>query len=367
MLEYDTEVAFCLTNSACVLQNAISILNFIQKYLSFWMILTAADVKMTRVGAAMTNTVFIISHEDEHVEPKKMLLRVYGEGVDYILDRKQELDWFAKLSDLGIGPKLYAAFKNGRLEEYVESETLNPTTMREPKISQLIATSLARFHSTVKRDSTSEPEPILFKRLESWSKNSIYAFEALLTENSSSPDLQEIQSLGVMSEDFALETLVNWRNQSAAFVTPLVFSHNDLQHGNILLTAEGNIVLIDYEYGGVNYAAFDIANHFCEWTSDFTERNPHPEVMDFASKYPTEAEMRNFLTAYLSEFYGSEPTLDTIDYWIRAVGHFKFVSNILWGYWGVIQAAKSNIHFNYLGYALCRFKDAVNSFAVLNK
>lgn len=316
---------------------------------------------MARLGAAMTNTVFIISHDDDlHEQPTKMLLRVYGVGVDHILDRKQELDWFSRLSDLGVGPKLHAAFKNGRLEEFIESEPLTPLLMRDPRISRLVATSLARFHATIKRDDSKEHCPILWSRLESWRLKAIAAYQALSSKNAS-PLLPRFVDLGVLSKDFALGTLVNWRNQLSQFETLLVFSHNDLQHGNILLTENGrNIVIIDYEYGGVNFAAYDIANHFCEWASDFTEANSHPEIMDFANKYPNEVEQRNFIKAYLEElyYYASPPTEESIDAWVRSVEHFKFISNVIWGYWGVIQALRSDIQFDYLAYALCRFEEA---------
>jgi len=53
--------------------------------------------------------------------------------------------------------------------------------------------------------------------------------------------------------------------------SPVVFSHNDLQEGNILIRAEhegpqDKLVLIDFEYCSYNYRGFDLANHFCEWT-----------------------------------------------------------------------------------------------------
>ena len=362
MFEHDLEIPFFLEDSDNFSANVALILNFIQSALMLWNTLTEANVKMTRVGAAMTNTVFIVSHDDEHELPRKMLLRVYGAGVDFILDRKQELDWFSKLSDLGVGPKLYAAFKNGRLEEYVESETLTPTMMRDPLISCSIATSLARFHAIADCNSPGEHEPILWSRLESWRMKAMTAFKLLSSKASHATTLQKIQQLGVMSDDFALETLVNWRSQLSSFDAPIVFSHNDLQHGNILLTAEGNVVFIDYEYGGINYAAFDIANHFCEWASDFTDHNPHPEFMDFAEKYPTKQERKAFIEAYLSALNSNAPTEELIESWVDVVEHFKFMSNVIWGYWGVIQAAQSNIHFDYLAYSLCRFEEAIRQF-----
>ncbi len=53
--------------------------------------------------------------------------------------------------------------------------------------------------------------------------------------------------------------------------SPVVFSHNDLQEGNILIrpvyeTPEEKLILIDFEYCSYNYRGFDLANHFCEWS-----------------------------------------------------------------------------------------------------
>ncbi|XP_057245274.1 choline kinase alpha-like, partial [Malurus melanocephalus] len=61
--------------------------------------------------------------------------------------------------------------------------------------------------------------------------------------------------------------------------SPVVFCHNDVQEGNILLLSgrEGSsdrLMLIDFEYSSYNYRGFDLGNHFCPngiW--DFT---PHP-------------------------------------------------------------------------------------------
>ena len=74
--------------------------------------------------------------------------------------------------------------------------------------------------------------------------------------------------------------------------SPVVFCHNDLQEGNILLREtqdiepsakdsgkilnkkKNNLVIIDYEYCSYNYRGFDFANHFCEWIFDYTNQSP---------------------------------------------------------------------------------------------
>lgn len=55
-------------------------------------------------------------------------------------------------------------------------------------------------------------------------------------------------------------------------------------------------MVIDFEYAGYNTRAFDIANHFCEWTADY--HSERPSIMHH-DRYPTKAEQLNFLEAYM--------------------------------------------------------------------
>lgn len=72
-----------------------------------------------------------------------------------------------------------------------------------------------------------------------------------------------------------------------------MFSHNDLQGGNILLrqdTDEESIVVIDYEYCSYNYRGFDLANHFIEWVYDYTHPVP-PNFIVTKERYPSRSQM----------------------------------------------------------------------------
>lgn len=64
--------------------------------------------------------------------------------------------------------------------------------------------------------------------------------------------------------------------------SPVVFCHNDLQEGNILLrldnqesrVSQPELVVIDFEFCSYNYRGFDFANHMCEWLYDYSNENP---------------------------------------------------------------------------------------------
>lgn len=73
--------------------------------------------------------------------------------------------------------------------------------------------------------------------------------------------------------------------------SPVVFSHNDLQEGNILIRPdhplmEEKLVLIDFEYCSYNYRGFDLANHFCEWSFNYNI-NTYPNFIHEPADFPT--------------------------------------------------------------------------------
>jgi len=56
--------------------------------------------------------------------------------------------------------------------------------------------------------------------------------------------------------------------------SPIGFCHNDLLLANILYDQEKHSIhFIDFEYAGLNYLAYDIANHFCEFAGNNYENS----------------------------------------------------------------------------------------------
>jgi ethanolamine kinase len=77
--------------------------------------------------------------------------------------------------------------------------------------------------------------------------------------------------------------------------SPIVFSHNDLLGGNIIVNEEtGEIKFIDFEYASTNYQAFDIANHFNEFAGFEADY----------SRYPKKHQQYEFYKTYLKEYNG---------------------------------------------------------------
>lgn len=73
-----------------------------------------------------------------------------------------------------------------------------------------------------------------------------------------------------MSKEIIMQELKELKEKLEKLMNPVVFAHNDLLLGNVIYTEETNsVTLIDYEYAGFNYQAFDIGNHFAEFIGKY--------------------------------------------------------------------------------------------------
>ena len=81
------------------------------------------------------------------------------------------------------------------------------------------------------------------------------------------PAARSVSSIDLSSEvDWLLSLILRLE-------CPVVFSHNDINTGNILVRdnylGHDPVVLIDFEFSSYNYRSFDIANHFNELMYDY--------------------------------------------------------------------------------------------------
>ena len=153
----------------------------------------------------------------------------------------------------------------------------------------------------------------------------------------------------------------------------VVFGHNDLQPGNILIKAnvrddddhddqivnqeenqenqeeeeEVQVTFIDFEYARSVPRGYDIANYWCEWAADY--HGPTPHLMNYA-KFPNEKKRREFGRSYL----GVDATEEEITLLVDEAMHFVQLSHLWWGVWSLTQATQSTIDFDYIGYGKCR-------------
>lgn len=90
---------------------------------------------------------------------------------------------------------------------------------------------------------------------------------------------------------------------------PLVFCHNDAQENNILMHREDNerLMVIDYEYGGWNPMAMDLANYLNETMLD----NSYPcenGITVYLSNCMTDQELRDMSLVYMQRYFSTHMT-----------------------------------------------------------
>ncbi|XP_014380536.1 choline/ethanolamine kinase [Alligator sinensis] len=289
-------------------------------------------------------------------EPRQVLLRVYGailQGVDSLV---LESVMFAILAERALGPRLYGVFPQGRLEQYIPSRRLRTEDLRDPYISGEIAVKMSRFHGMV----------MPFNKEPKWLFGTMEGYLNQIAELTFAEEVQ-LKKLNHLKAYNLQEEMRSLRELLESTPSPVVFCHNDVQEGNILLlsgreaSSTDKLMLIDFEYSSYNYRGFDIGNHFCEWVYDYTH-DAWPFYKASMENYPSRQQQLHFIRHYLSEDSGQhgdtthEEQACIEEEMLTEVNRFALASHFFWGLWSILQAKISTIEFGYLDYAQSRFE-----------
>jgi len=301
------------------------------------------------LSGGMTNYLYLCSLdkkiEREPGEPRKVLIRIYGS----IVDQKHI---YKLLSEHGNGPRIFSTFPTGQIEEFYPHRTLFRQEMGLPDISRLIARRTAEFHNMdIAVDSTPS---FLWDSIEKY----LHACRGIDFEGGS----DNAMLWDSLKAEMCFETEYLWlRELLLSLSSPVVFCHNDLHGGNMLFIDERNkggdtdIILIDFDYSSYNYRAFDIANHFCEWTFEYTLGGRDDDgFLHHPNNFPTREQQRVFANEYIAVLGDKQQQQLCAERLLIEVDHFVLASHFLWTLWSVVQAKESNIEFAYLKYARVR-------------
>merc|ERR1719316_1731923 len=289
-----------------------------------------------------------------------VLFRVYGTEVSRMYDPEQELYLYKLLAKYGIAPKCYADGQGWRIEEWHVATALLNKDMTNPSVLAQVAAQVGRFHKLgeTQRDfprEVLEGDPNVARRLREWSAIAMDARFAGENE-------RRFNSLGVdemMAEaEWLPSFLLSENSNSKGNGLDKVLSHADVQENNILLTSYG-LRLIDFEYSGMCYQAFDIANYFVECTIDYLHKQ-YPYYCVDPTKFPTQQDQRFFCAIYLSEYleWRVLPDDARVDVLLRAVEKFTLASHLIWAFWGIVRcpAGDTSEEFDFLEYAQARWE-----------
>ncbi|KNE69998.1 hypothetical protein AMAG_14836 [Allomyces macrogynus ATCC 38327] len=307
------------------------------------------SAKVTRCKQGITNKLLRV------VPPNAptYLVRVYGHGTDELIDRDAEVRNMAYLARHKLAPPLHARLNNGLVYGYVHGVPANPEDLADAKVWPAIARHVAEWHGLplpptahpVPGHQADEVEqvPALFATLDRWM--------AMVCKSFPSGTACHLSIADLAHERAQLESTLLPPSRVA-------FTHNDLLSGNIILqyaensdekvgSAPHSVRFIDYEYGGVGFAAFDIANHFCEWAGFDCEYWRYPDVTT----------QKAWLREYLAQEQKVPPSDADVDAWQSTVAAYTLAAHLYWTLWALVQASVSDIEFDYAGYAQLRWAE----------
>jgi len=332
------------------------------------------------------------------VDFDSVLVRIFG--AEGMIDRDVETSTYAALCNADIAYRYLGRFKNGRIEGWLDGfVSLQCTDLMHDGTSLEIAKEMARLHCLFEVPEGELSDHHFGKDLDVitvglWDQLSSWMDQAKGYSEFKTPhDTERVKKLGLVDKiepavqhfisSFASPPTENEDSgDSTASISGsnrgekkggVVFFHNDLLAANIMRHPESNkIQLIDFEYGGSNYAAFDIANHFNEHAGG-TEAEENG-MMDY-SRFPNAERQMAFCVEYVrttrrkesmqsdltkNEVSGeNDEGLDTEAMeLLKSVSKFILVNHLYWGLWAVNQAAEEGTEeFDYINYATNRFNE----------
>ncbi|XP_059138982.1 choline/ethanolamine kinase-like isoform X2 [Physella acuta] len=313
------------------------------------------DIIIEPIGGGMSNYLYLISlpggTKTLRGEPSQVLLRIYGQisksTLDFLVHNSVV---FALLAERKLGPKPYGMYHDGRIEEFIKARPLKPEDLCQPEVMVMVAEKLAQFHDL---DMPLCKKPRWFKSLvRGWIRD---------VQNNFDSNSDIMAHLLEMCPSFDMDTEFNELLKAANDLNcPIVFCHNDLQGGNILLADKATVgtpkmTIIDWEYGHYNYRGFDLGNHFNEWMFDYS-MTEQPGFKYVPNSYPSKEMQYKFFRCYLRASGKGEFTNTDLAKLYKETNTLTLHSHFAWGVWAMVQAQTSSIDFNYTAYARTRFE-----------
>ncbi|KAL3159579.1 hypothetical protein ABBQ38_009993 [Trebouxia sp. C0009 RCD-2024] len=195
-----------------------------------WEQAASERVTVSQISGAMTNLVYRCDY-DTPAKTYHALARVFG-SAGGLFGREDEQQVFSAVADAGLGPRVLVLFAEGRIEEFIEAQSVSAELMATPEVAVSIAAAMAHFHFSMLKHFTlldhlpscMSPVAQIWDRLRDWTGVAGELYK---------PD--ELQRYGLSNIRHEIDTL----QHTLTAMQPgwLGFCHNDLQYGNMLLAA----------------------------------------------------------------------------------------------------------------------------------
>lgn len=260
-------------------------------------------VDIMPLAGGMTNRNFVVTDADA----EKFVVRIGKDLPEHGVMRFNELAAARAAFVTGISPEVVFASQGILVSRYIDSQTLTPEDVRNPKHLPAIIDLIKRCHRDL-------PRFLRGPALAFWVFQVIRNYLSELYEGTNSMLAFELGRLASMAEQ--LERDVG--------AIELVFAHNDLLAANFLDDGE-RLWLIDWDYAGFNSPMFDLAN--LSSNNVFNAEQDRALLQGYFSNALTQQDCRSFEA-------------------------MKCASLLRETLWGAYSARHSNIDFDYQTYTL---------------
>ncbi|CAG9529707.1 unnamed protein product, partial [Cercopithifilaria johnstoni] len=328
----------------------------------------------------VSNLLFLVELPEnmapEGKEPIRSLLRIhYSDDVDHLLS---EAVVFTMLSERMLGPRLFAVFPSGRFEQYIPSRPLTCDEFQYSGINKHLGKVFARIHTL---NVPIAKKPMIVEVAERWLEklgNKIRHKMRFKSKSLVQANRSKLVTYAVLKNELEIVQLCLEKSGS-----PIVFCHNDLQEGNLLLhnrytinenggfdidENEDPISPIDFEYASYNYRGFEFGNYICEYMLDYRNEKP-PFYWIKRGRTPSDEQLQCLFNSYLDEIDRQNQNGDNyypvknlslnreaeIQKLFLEARRFPAVSHLFWSIWSFFSANEAlPISFDYISYGLDR-------------
>lgn len=264
----------------------------ISNFLPNWKGKTLEDIQVDKISFGMGSYVFKVSDKSNLLEP--ILYR------KYIKDKPQEKIntenlVFQTMSDIGVSPKLYGFTDDVRIEEFISSRVIESNELNETDIRRRSAIKLAKFHNIKSQ--------LILDKFTSDFITGILNHTFYVGRFNENVDKTEIYSNYELEYVNKIKQLLSEEEKKFIYSSyknkyEMIFSHNDIWVGNILINEKvRDILFIDYEMINYNFAGYDVGKLLLE---PMYKRRPGGPEYDLIEEYmPNESAILDFIRFYL--------------------------------------------------------------------
>ena len=110
------------------------------------------DIEFKPLTDGITNTLIKAqkkrpSYNEEDTDKEAVLIRVYGDDTELLINREREITCHTILAQRGLAPPLLARFQNGLIYEFIRGHVCSPEDLTKEPIWRAVACRLAQWHA----------------------------------------------------------------------------------------------------------------------------------------------------------------------------------------------------------------------------